>query len=150
MEKAGNLLNHLLGSALSREAEKYSSFFHFFNDILGEQLARQVHIRDIEKNVVIAEASHPGWIQTFGLKKAEFLTRISSRYPELKIRDIHVKLAGRGKGPGLQKGAGSERSQNGSREKEKIVSAMEHLSDDQQGKVVKQLFGQVKHRRPPV
>ncbi|RPJ07476.1 MAG: DUF721 domain-containing protein [Spirochaetaceae bacterium] len=134
MEKAGNLLNSLLGHALSREAEKYSSFFHFFKDVLGEQLSRQILIRDIENHVVIAEASHPGWIQTFSMKKAEVLAKLTSRYPDLKIKDIHVKLA-RGK-PGEPK----------AREKTPLLGKMERLSQVQQDKVVKQMFSPHKRR----
>jgi hypothetical protein len=145
MEKAGNLLNSLLGSALSREAEKYSSFFHFFKDVLGEQLARQIRIRDIENHVVIAEANHPGWIQTFAMKKAAVLSKLNLHFPDLKIRDIHIKLAAKGTTAKIT--GKSAASGEGALEKsDPLIDRMELLSPVQQDKVVKQLFSHLKHR----
>ncbi|MBN1525468.1 MAG: DUF721 domain-containing protein [Spirochaetales bacterium] len=135
MDKAGHILKHILGSALSKEAQKYSSFFHFFHDLLGQRLSAQIEIRDIVNNVIIAEASHPGWIQTFAMKKQYYLKKIQERYPDLKIKDIQVKLGKAAK----KKPAAQEQART-----ESVETTMNRLDEAEQQKVIRHIFSEKK------
>jgi hypothetical protein len=57
--------------------------------------AAAVHsrIRELERELLLIEADHPGWIQILQTKQAELLSVVQRRYPELAIRGIAFRLS---------------------------------------------------------
>jgi hypothetical protein len=57
--------------------------------------AAAVHsrIRELELELLLIEADHPGWIQILQTKQTELLSVVQRRYPELGIRGIAFRLS---------------------------------------------------------
>ena len=68
------------------------SLFEAWPELVGEETAEHLKIRDIKGKTLLLEADHPGWIQVAQLKKNEFLEKIEERFPDNNISIIKVSL----------------------------------------------------------
>jgi len=92
MDKAGDLLNSFLSFYHLDKGEVYVSFFSRWRELVGDDIASHARTVDIKKGALVVEVDHPGWMQLRQLKQAEILKTIERRYPELRIRYIHMRL----------------------------------------------------------
>ncbi len=68
------------------------SIFDAWPELVGEETAEHLKIRDIKGKTMTLVADHPGWIQVAQLKKKEFLEKIKEKFPDNNISIIKVSL----------------------------------------------------------
>ena len=68
------------------------SIFDAWPELVGEETAEHLKIRDIKGKTMTLVADHPGWVQVAQLKKKEFLEKIKERFPDNNISIIKVSL----------------------------------------------------------
>ena len=68
------------------------SIFDAWPELVGEETAEHLNIKDIKGKTMTLVADHPGWIQVAQLKKKEFLEKIRERFPDNNISIIRVSL----------------------------------------------------------
>ncbi|ADK79165.1 DUF721 domain-containing protein [Sediminispirochaeta smaragdinae] len=90
MKKASEILSQFFDQAQLEKAQKYSSFFRSWRTIVGIDIASHTRVREIERDVLIVEADHPGWAQMIELKKRRILRDINKKYPEFSLSNIRV------------------------------------------------------------
>ncbi len=93
MKKVGYLLYNYFNSQLPEDGMMYSRLFSCWKTIAGEQLAAHSRIKELEKNILIVEADHPGWIQILQTKQKILLENVRKSFPELTISGICFKLS---------------------------------------------------------
>ncbi|GAG60086.1 unnamed protein product [marine sediment metagenome] len=93
MDSAGDILKALLiRNDLIEKGNNYSSLFKGWAGIVGPPLMDHSRIIDIKKGSLLVEVDHPGWLQILHFKKRLFLKKLKGRYPELDIKDLHIKV----------------------------------------------------------
>jgi len=114
MDKAGDILKSFLSFYHLDRGEAYVSFFSRWREIVGDDLASHARTVDIKKGALVVEVDHPGWMQLLQIKQAEILKTIERRYPDLRIRYIHMRLVKEGSGffsdPAIEEESESEAS----------------------------------------
>ena len=50
-------------------------------------------IRELEHNVLVIEAEHPGWVQILQTKQSQLLKLVQQKFPELSIQGISFCLS---------------------------------------------------------
>ena len=95
MEKAGDILKLFLDKKQLDAARSYSSFFRSWENIVGENIAAHSEVKDIRNHTVLIEVDHPGWIQIIQINYKRILKGIQTRYPELNVKKIHLRLGSR-------------------------------------------------------
>lgn len=68
------------------------SIFDAWPELVGEEAAEHLKIKDIKGKTMTLVADHPGWVQVAQLKKKEFLEKIKERFPDNNISIIKVSL----------------------------------------------------------
>lgn len=96
MDKAGDILKSFLSFYHLEKGEKYVALFSGWRQIAGEDISSHTRIIDIRHDALVVEVDHPGWMQVLQMKQAEILARIGSRYPELGIRLLQMRLVKNG------------------------------------------------------
>ncbi len=92
MKKAGELLNSFFDGNVLKQAKGYSEFFGGWRSIVGDQIGAHSRVLELEQNVLVVEADHPGWIQLIQLKQADILRTVQSKYPDFHITAISIRL----------------------------------------------------------
>ncbi len=92
MKKAGEIISLIFQNKDFSKAKEYSELFTGWNDIVGERIAAHSNIKELEKNVVIIEVDHPGWLQIIQINQYKILVKLKKKYPELKIIGIALRL----------------------------------------------------------
>ena len=93
MDSAGDILKALLiRHDLIEKGSNYSSLFKGWGGIVGPPLMDHSRIIDIKNAIMLIEVDHPGWLQILHFKKRLFLKKLKGRYPELDIKDLHIKV----------------------------------------------------------
>lgn len=92
MEKIGEFLKDFLDKNEIALNNNYSSFFKSWDKIAGEPLSHYTKVKDISKNQLIIEVTHPGWLQMFQFKEKKILNSLEKNYPELKIKAVKLVL----------------------------------------------------------
>lgn len=93
MDNAGDILKALLiRNKLIEKGSNYSSLFKGWAGIVGPPLMDHSRIIDITNGNLLVEVDHPGWLQILHFKKRLFLKKLKGRYPELDIKDLHIKV----------------------------------------------------------
>jgi len=87
------LLSAFFDEGKRREGEGYAGFFGSWKRIAGERLAAHSRVKDIENDILVVEADHPGWIQLLQLRQSELLNSARALFPALTIRGISFRLA---------------------------------------------------------
>ncbi len=101
MERVGDILKALLSEGTLKKGQKYISFYSSWDQIVGEPLSHHTKAVDVQRGSLIVQVDHPGWFQMFRFKEKEILRRVSKRFPDLKIKNIKVRVVpmdGREKG----------------------------------------------------
>jgi hypothetical protein len=92
MDKAGDLLKAFFAFHNLEGGEKYVSLFSSWRKVAGDDIASHSRIVDLRRGALLVEVDHPGWMQMLQMKQEAILKTLASRYPDLAIRMLHVKL----------------------------------------------------------
>lgn len=122
MEKIGNILDVILNPAMLQEAAEYSKLYKAWNNIIDEAFisrwqfnneesedfifddtetknrinALKLHdhskVRELERQRLVVETDHPGWIQILQYKQRQLLVAAQRRFPNLEINRISFVL----------------------------------------------------------
>lgn len=93
MRKAGDILSAFFDERLSKEGQKYDSLFKSWYQIAGEQLAAHSRIAELERNILVIEADHPGWIMILQSREKELLERVRRAFPDFLISGLSIRLS---------------------------------------------------------
>ncbi|MFO7781709.1 MAG: DUF721 domain-containing protein [Spirochaetia bacterium] len=110
MERAGDLLEAFLRLHNITGGEEYVAFFKSWHRIVGTDIAAHTRVTDIRNGALKVEVDHPGWMQMLQMRKDEIVRKVAAKYPQLGVRNIHMRLVGSFSGPGPGTGAASERA----------------------------------------
>jgi hypothetical protein len=122
LEKIGNILDVILNPAMLEEAAEYSKLYKAWDGIIDEAFmdrwrsdseeaddfifddretknrvnALKLHdhskVREIERQRLVVETDHPGWIQILQYKQRQLLAAAQRRFPNLDIKRISFVL----------------------------------------------------------
>jgi predicted nucleic acid-binding Zn ribbon protein len=92
IKKVGDLLKAYLAEKGWSSGDPFSSVFLRWAEIAGDELGSHTRPVEVERDVLIVEADHPGWAQTVGLRKIKLLEALNEVSPSAGIRDLHVRL----------------------------------------------------------
>jgi hypothetical protein len=97
MRKAGDLLSAIIDENMIYQARNYSELFHSWVRLTAKHgiaaAADHSRIRELERNVLLVEADHPGWIQILQTKSHKLLADLQSRFPDLALTGISIRLS---------------------------------------------------------
>jgi hypothetical protein len=100
MRKAGDLLSLFfddIDGKFLKKAKGYSSLSSSWAKITESNgigmAAVHSRIRELDRNVLLIEADHSGWIQIFQTRQRRLLEDIRRRFPELAINGISFRLS---------------------------------------------------------
>ena len=92
IKKIGDILREFLSEKGWPSDDPASAVFLKWAEIVGEDIGSHSRPVEIEKNVLIVVAEHPGWVQLIGLRKKELLRTLQSAAPHAGINDLRVRL----------------------------------------------------------
>jgi hypothetical protein len=122
LEKIGNILDVILNPATLQGAVEYSKLYKTWNDIIDEAFinkrqseteeiedsmfndgevknrinARKLHdhsrVREFDRQRLVVETDHPGWIQILQYKQYQLLAAAQQKFPNLSIKRISFVL----------------------------------------------------------
>jgi hypothetical protein len=100
MKKAGDILSVLFNEKFDpRFLEKARTTAGLFNSwtLVTEEAgiasaASHSRISELERNILLIDAEHPGWVQILQTSQTRLLKAIQRRYPELEIHGIAFRL----------------------------------------------------------
>jgi hypothetical protein len=92
MNKAGDLLKDFFAFCNIEGGEKYVALFSSWRKIAGDDIAAHSRIFNLHRGALIVEVDHPGWAQRLRMQQSGILQKLSTNYPDLGIRMIHIKL----------------------------------------------------------
>lgn len=110
MERAGDLLEAFLRLHNITGGEEYVAFFKSWHRIVGTDIAAHTRVTDIRNGALKVEVDHPGWMQMLQMRKDEIVRKVAAKYPQLEVRNIHMRLVTSFSGPGPGAGAAPERA----------------------------------------
>jgi predicted nucleic acid-binding Zn ribbon protein len=87
---AGDILKELFASI--KLDQRKETLFDVWPDLVGEEAAEHLKIKDIKGKTLTLETDHPGWIQVAQLRKNEILEKIKARFPDKNIDNIKISL----------------------------------------------------------
>jgi hypothetical protein len=97
MRKVGDLLSVFLDEKLLKKAKGYSSLSSSWAKITERNgiamAASHSRIKELDRNVLLVEADHSGWLQIFQTKQHKLLEDVRRRFPELTINGISFTLS---------------------------------------------------------
>lgn len=97
MRKAGDLLSLFIDGKYLKKAKDYSSLSSSWAKITEANgigmAAVHSRIRELDRNVLLIEADHSGWLQIFQTRQHRLLEDIRRRFPDLAINGISFKLS---------------------------------------------------------
>jgi hypothetical protein len=126
LERIGNILDVILNPSTLQEAEEYSKLYKAWNDIIDEAFmskhqsinedaedfifndtevknrvnALKLHdhsrVRELDRQKLVIETDHPGWIQILKYKQHQLLLLVQQRFPSLSIKKITFTLMNKG------------------------------------------------------
>jgi hypothetical protein len=92
MKRAGELLSGFFDGEVLKKAQGYHDLFSSWTGIAGSTIAAHSRISELEKEVLLVEADHPGWIQILQTKQKVLLDTVRRRFPDLVITGISFRL----------------------------------------------------------
>jgi hypothetical protein len=122
LEKIGNILEVILNPSAFQKAAEYSKIYKAWNNVIDEAFmnkwksaneetedfifddtetrnrinALKLHdhskVREIERQRLVVETDHPGWIQILQYKQRQLLAVAQRRFPNLDIKKISFVL----------------------------------------------------------
>jgi len=93
MRKAGDILSAFFDERLNKEGQTYSALFKSWQQIAGDQISAHSRIVELERNILVVEADHPGWIMILQSKEQNLLNRVRRSFPDLVINGISFRLS---------------------------------------------------------
>jgi hypothetical protein len=97
MRRAGELLSLFIDEKLLKKAKDYSSLSSAWAKITEANgigmAAVHSRIRELDRNVLLIEADHSGWLQIFQTRQHRLLEDIRRRFPDLAIHGISFRLS---------------------------------------------------------
>ena len=97
--KASDIISSLFSGFDTNGMNQSNSFIKSWKEIVGENIASHSKVIDVDKGVVIVEVDHPGWSQKIHFKKKQILFDLSKNYPDLKIRNLIIRVVNECKTP---------------------------------------------------
>lgn len=132
-KKASDLVSSLFSTFDGNGLNQANAFMGAWNEIAGPQIAAHSKVLDVDKGVVILEVDHAGWSQRILLMKKRLIRELSSRFRELAIKNLVVRVVSECKTPYKRQdtpvGEGIPRVETGSPE-EVDVSVREDIPDE--------------------
>jgi predicted nucleic acid-binding Zn ribbon protein len=95
MKKAGEILKQLMAKISEEKGSSYEQSVRVIRDweeLAGIDIAAHTKIVDVERDHLLVEVDHPGWMQLVQMKEGIILKKISKLYPELHIRGLKLFL----------------------------------------------------------
>jgi hypothetical protein len=112
MKKAGDLLSAIIDEKTIHRARGYSKLFRSWEWLTKKYriaaAADHSRIKDLNKNILIVEADHPGWIQILQTKEHRLLEELRAGFPDLDIQGISIRLSREPPAPGEEAAAAGE------------------------------------------
>jgi hypothetical protein len=109
MKKAGDLLSAIIDEKTIHQARGYSRLFRSWEWLTKKYriaaAADHTRIKDLNRNILIVEADHPGWIQILQTKEHKLLEELRAGFPDLDIQGISIRLSREPPPPGEQDAA---------------------------------------------
>jgi hypothetical protein len=97
MKKIGDLLSAIIDEKMLHQAQGYSELFHSWSRLTKKYgiaaAADHSRIRDVERNILLVEADHPGWIQILQTKEHKLLADLQLQFSDLAITGISFRLS---------------------------------------------------------
>jgi hypothetical protein len=97
MRKAGDLLSAIIDEKMMQQAQGYSKVFYSWARTTARHgiaaAADHSRIRELERNVVLVEADHPGWIQILQTKNHKVLADLQAQFPDMALTGISFRLS---------------------------------------------------------
>ena len=90
--RAGDVVKAVFDRISPAGMQSYVQLYASWGEIAGDEMAFHVQPRDIREGTLILESDHPGWSQKLQLTQRKILREIQSRYPELEVRRIHLRM----------------------------------------------------------
>ncbi len=88
--QAGDIIRQIFANM--KISSRGQTVFEAWPELVGEETAEHLKIKDIKGKVLLLEADHPGWIQVAQLKKKGFLEKIKEKFPDKNITTIKISL----------------------------------------------------------
>jgi hypothetical protein len=97
VKKAGDLLSVFFDEKTKQRAQGYSKLFSSWVRLTKKYgiaaAADHSRIRELEQNVLLVEADHPGWIQILQTKSHKLLADLQVQFPDLALTGISFRLS---------------------------------------------------------
>jgi hypothetical protein len=97
MRRVGDLLSVIIDEKMIHKAQGYSKLFASWARITQKHgiAAAAVHsrIRELDRNILLVEADHPGWMQILQLNGHRLLEDLQLQFPDLGISGISFRLS---------------------------------------------------------
>jgi hypothetical protein len=97
MRKVGDLLSLIIDEKMIHRAQGYSKLFASWIRITEKHgiaaAADHSRIRELDRNILLVEADHPGWIQILQTKEHKLLADLQGQFPDLGISGISFRLS---------------------------------------------------------
>jgi hypothetical protein len=101
MKKAGEILSVVFREIFDekelRQAQGYSKLFSSWIWLTKKYgiaaAADHSRIRELDRNILLVEADHPGWIQILQTKEHKILDDLRLQFPDLDINGISFRLS---------------------------------------------------------
>ncbi len=93
MKKAADLIKIMIDNMIQDESQREAvSLFSSWSEIAGIDEGAHSKIEEIENGIVYVKVDHPGWLQKLEFKKRTILRKLQKSYPELKLKDVRIRL----------------------------------------------------------
>ena len=99
MKTAGEILSAFFDKDTMQKSAQMGKLFSptVWQDILDScRLSQGVshsRIAELERNILLVEADHPGWIQLLQTKQTELLDEVRRRFPEITFVGVSFRLS---------------------------------------------------------
>jgi hypothetical protein len=97
MRKVGDLLSTIIDEKMIHKAQGYSKLFASWAWMTKKHgiaaAADHSRIRELDRNILLVEADHPGWIQILQTKEHKLLADLQGQFPDLGINGISFRLS---------------------------------------------------------
>jgi hypothetical protein len=96
IKTAAELISALISPQAAEAAGVWAHVVGLWPTLVGEREAAHSRILDINNNLLLVEADHPGWIQILQFRQGELLKEVQKRFPSLNVRGIQFRLTQKG------------------------------------------------------
>lgn len=94
-KKASEFLKVVINTMVTEKISKVDFLLKTWKKVVGEKIASHSKIIDVSSGNFIVETDHPGWNQQILFKKAKIIAAVNEAIPELKVRNLFVRVKSR-------------------------------------------------------